>query len=517
MDIDSEDEAKKQSPSPSRRRVSGQERIRLNVGGTTFQALRSTLTRHPNTVLSELNEHDQSYDSTIGEYFFDRNPLIFSSVLEYYRTGELHIPSNLCGPAVHIELEFWGMKFDDVAPCCQTNVLRYDVEVRKREELLREFDGLQDVDEVFSNRVTENGIRYWRWRLWLILEHPRSSIAAKVWSVFYGLIVLMSIIMLLFHSNENMRILLPNYINMSDEIDNYKNKLRYSSQIPWILYTDVVIMAISTLEILTRILVSPNRKRILTSILGLAHIICVITFWFLAVVRMLPTLRRMRERDDTVFTVITVLWAFQALRILRIFELSRQFLGLNVLLLALKRSKRELFLLVLFICLGAITFSFVVFYLELSAANDEGKKSQITTVPTALYWAVITMTTVGYGDVVPITAPSKTCAVLCSVTGMVLTSLAIPIISNKFYLYYNFVQAPDIQEYIKTLNKTWHVRMDQIRNARHHRYWAKSMKFPRFNYVNSHTLKTPREPQQRRASVVDSHVEENPYANNHKY
>ena len=36
------------------------------------------------------------------EYFFDRNPFIFASILDYYRTGQLHVPSHLCGPMIKV-------------------------------------------------------------------------------------------------------------------------------------------------------------------------------------------------------------------------------------------------------------------------------------------------------------------------------------------------------------------------------------------------------------------------------
>ena len=56
--------------------------------------------KKPGTRLAKLSlrlESDESYDCDRGEYFFDRHPGIFSTVMHYYRTEELHTDHNICG------------------------------------------------------------------------------------------------------------------------------------------------------------------------------------------------------------------------------------------------------------------------------------------------------------------------------------------------------------------------------------------------------------------------------------
>ncbi|KAL8602348.1 hypothetical protein ACOMHN_022861 [Nucella lapillus] len=75
-------------------------RIRLNVGGVVFETLRSTLRRKPSTRLAQLAdrlESDDTWDLERQEYFFDRHPGVFASILHSYRTEELHTEHNLCG------------------------------------------------------------------------------------------------------------------------------------------------------------------------------------------------------------------------------------------------------------------------------------------------------------------------------------------------------------------------------------------------------------------------------------
>ena len=59
-------------------------RIILNVGGTRFETLKSTLRKLPATRLSKLTEQLSYYDPILNEYFFDRHPGVVSQILNYY-------------------------------------------------------------------------------------------------------------------------------------------------------------------------------------------------------------------------------------------------------------------------------------------------------------------------------------------------------------------------------------------------------------------------------------------------
>jgi potassium voltage-gated channel Shaw-related subfamily C protein len=93
-------------------------RIILNVGGTRFETQRATLKKLPATRLSKLTPQLSYYDPILNEYFFDRHPGVFSQVLNYYRTGRLHYPTNVCGPLFEDELSYWGIEREEVEPCC---------------------------------------------------------------------------------------------------------------------------------------------------------------------------------------------------------------------------------------------------------------------------------------------------------------------------------------------------------------------------------------------------------------
>lgn len=89
-------------------------RVTLNVGGIRFETYKSTLRKIPATRLSRLTEALANYDPLLNEYFFDRHPGVFAQILNYYRTGKLHYPTNVCGPLFEEELEFWGLDANQV-------------------------------------------------------------------------------------------------------------------------------------------------------------------------------------------------------------------------------------------------------------------------------------------------------------------------------------------------------------------------------------------------------------------
>ncbi|KAJ8402537.1 hypothetical protein AAFF_G00366200 [Aldrovandia affinis] len=116
------------------------EKIVINCGGVRHETYRSTLKTLPGTRLSWLTEPDAfsnfDYDPKSDEFFFDRHPNTFAFILNYYRTGKLHCPNDVCGPLFEEELAFWGIDETDVEACCWMNYRQH----RDAEEALDSFE-----------------------------------------------------------------------------------------------------------------------------------------------------------------------------------------------------------------------------------------------------------------------------------------------------------------------------------------------------------------------------------------
>jgi hypothetical protein len=101
------------------------------------------------------------------------------------------------------------------------------------------------------------------------------------------------------------------------------------------------------------------------------------------------------------------------LRVLRIFKLARYSRGLQTFGDTMARSLRELSMLGMFLFTGIIFFSTVLFFLEKVSDeiinlnnkdiydSQDDQNTKFISIPEACWWCVITMTTVGYGDIAP--------------------------------------------------------------------------------------------------------------------
>ncbi len=117
----------------------------------------------------------------------------------------------------------------------------------------------------------------------------------------------------------------------------------------------------------------------------------------------------------------------RALRLLRIFKLTRYFSALDVLLSVLKDEGRAF---------GAALFVLIVILIIASSGiymfEHEAQPQAFGSIPAAMWWAVATLTTVGYGDVTPITVGGKLFGACITVVGIGMVALPAGILASGF-------------------------------------------------------------------------------------
>ena len=160
-----------------------------------------------------------------------------------------------------------------------------------------------------------------------------------------------------------------------------------------------------TVEYITRVYCSPRKRDYVLSFFGIVDLLSTLPPYLSF---FLPNARYM-----------ILLRSFRFIRIFRIFKLFSFINEGYILMHSLKKSFTKiavyfLFVLILVTCLGTL-----MFMVESSVPN-----TQFTDLATSVYWAIVTMTTVGYGDITPVTAIGRLLSAFVMLLGY--TIIAVP-------------------------------------------------------------------------------------------
>lgn len=128
------------------------------------------------------------------------------------------------------------------------------------------------------------------------------------------------------------------------------------------------------------------------------------------------------------------------LRVIRIFRCFKLLYDLQILTKTVKASRQHLMILLFILIIPVIVFSSLVLYSETTWGSPASKK-KFHNIPNSVWWGIITMTTVGYGDMVPASVVGKIIGGIASICGVIILSTSASVVGSTFSLYYNLAQA----------------------------------------------------------------------------
>jgi hypothetical protein len=198
---------------------------------------------------------------------------------------------------------------------------------------------------------------------------------------------------------------------------------------PSLLIIDIVCLVFFTSDYLLRFIVVSHKFKYLRSPMGIVDVIALLSDY---VELILYILQPKLNLDDSTLKYVSFI---RIVRILRIFRLIRHIPGLWILIYTLKASMRELLLMAVFLFVGVLVFASLIYYVD--------DRAVFTSIPHSFWWALITMTTVGYGDMYPVTALGYVVGSLTAMSGLLMVGFSVPVLVSNFLLYYKHVKSAD--------------------------------------------------------------------------
>ena len=179
---------------------------------------------------------------------------------------------------------------------------------------------------------------------------------------------------------------------------------------PLLLTIEWIFTIFFTIEYALRIYCTLNTKKYIFSFMGIIDLLSILPTYligFYAPIGSLIDIRIMR-----------------LIRVFRIFKLTPYLRSGHTMQIALRSSRPKIIVFILSISLMVIILGTIMYIIE-------GQQNGFDNIPKAIYWAVVTLTTVGYGDVVPLTALGKTVAVFIMMLGYAIIAVPTGIVASE--------------------------------------------------------------------------------------
>lgn len=407
-----------------------------NRGGGAHQIRLGLLKRHPESLLCRMATHPESKEfegmertRTTGAFILDRDPLVFIEVLNYYRAGLMESPVDMEWEAWIKEVLYYGFGSEDVVsiPIPPPN-----------------------------NQKPKGGIRL---ALYNFCEDPLSSIGARCWSIFSLSLIVLSIVSLVV---ESLYERIPVSVGALEGIDpgtakeflTYKgdklnvtlNKMLCSNAITdgfeyglncggfcepctileivetpiTFFIIEAVCVTFFTIEYIVRMFASERRCDFFTNRMNFIDLIAILPFY----------LNILLSSSTGALTVLRVV---RLGRIFRIFRAGSRSSGLMAIANTLSQSIEELALLLFFLIMADLLLAnFVYLFEHLRPGMGMDTSPIFPDVLISMYWAIVTMTSVGYGDYTPQTDGGVVVAMTGAILGVCVIALPMVIIGQNF-------------------------------------------------------------------------------------
>ncbi|KAL4221465.1 hypothetical protein ACF0H5_019723 [Mactra antiquata] len=442
-------------------------RVNINVSGVKYEFDKKLLEGKEMDTLAKLCSNEKESGGQLS-LIVDRPVESFAAILSYYQTDELHMPQSVCPKAFKKELEYWGVAATELEPCCLYRYYSFFDEFDTREKFRSETFQASSPSSGEISVSVESKLTRVRRKIWNVIDFKERTIASKIYLAFMFIMILMCILTLALstvkafqrkvklcemieymeHSDHDYFEELYDSFGKPDcsgdfyqdheEFDYYRFEYNdtlgnvQTIQLPDItvrlLVFDVleyIAAAVFTIDLLLRLATCPSLLKYFKSILNIFDIIAVFAFYLQIFV-----MHGFMKHHKYKMSWIKAIGFLQLFRIMRLLRIISNIRASRVLTFSLKSNAKDMVLLVLLMLICVSFFGSLIYFVE--------SEETIQSVPEGWYWTMITITTVGYGDITPKTAPGRFISSILAVCGVLLLSISLPMFVNNFLSLYQY-------------------------------------------------------------------------------
>ncbi|KAI6175709.1 hypothetical protein M3Y97_00719500 [Aphelenchoides bicaudatus] len=326
------------------------------------------------------------------EYFFERVPRYFDAIFDFYASGKLHVPKDLCFEKFMGELRFWAVSRAKMDECCAP-FAQYCINKLPSDT--------PEKDHFIGLRCAKV-----RRRLWLILEGHSNSRWWKLFEITSTSFVVLSITALImgsipeFQVPENSRSIeqtstvVPGSRSQSAGQSISQSVFRFEEtdskpemvEHPVFNYVENICVIYFTIEYLLRFWVAPRKLSFVKEFLNIIDFLAIAPFIFEVVLFLVGLSGENVRKVRWAFLTVRLL---RVLRVVRIAKLGRFSPGLANFALTLRKSKKQMQMVAIVLLTVMIFFSTLVYFLE----RDE-PGTTFTSIPAAFWWCLFSQTKV---------------------------------------------------------------------------------------------------------------------------
>ncbi|XP_019644823.1 PREDICTED: potassium voltage-gated channel subfamily A member 3-like [Branchiostoma belcheri] len=382
--------------SPTRQKCEESELIKINISGLKFMARERVLHRYPETLLGDVTRRKDFYCPDTDDYFFDRHRPSFEAIFDFYQTGKLVRP-----PIVPVDIFFAELKFFGIDNQAINAVL-------DKEGYRQKSESCPKLPDAEPKRT-----------IWLLFEYPETSFWARI-------VAILSVCAIIISIASSCAETIPQY--QEDKIFDFPPNTTRSSRLKMaygstFYQVETACIVWFCFELLVRFYASPDKVAFIKDIMNIIDMIAIVPY-FLTLIFLLGNVQG--SRSAAVFMRV-----LRLIRVSRILKLSRHMTALRILGRTLILSAGSIGLLFLSLFGSMVLFGTFVYFADLDTPNTD-----FESVPATFWWAVITMTTVGYGDEHPRSPMGKLAGGVCVLSGIMFLLVPVPgIVANFNRLY----------------------------------------------------------------------------------